>query len=159
MTLKHYAIIGLSFVLSVVPRLSAGVKFVQVNYKTSNSASSLAVPYLSAQTAGNLNIVVVGWNDSTSVVSSVTDSKGNTYLRAVGPTVGTKLTQSIYYAKNIAAGSNTVSVTFNMAVLYPDVRVLEYSGADKANPLDVTAARRHECLVLDQRTGIYDFAG
>ena len=98
------------------------------------------MPYLSAQTAGNLNIVVVGWNDSTSAVSSITDSKGNTYSRAVGPTVGTKLTQSIYYAKNIAAGSNTVSVTFNTAVLFPDVRVLEYSGADTANPLDATAA-------------------
>ena len=140
MTVKHYAIVGLSFALSVVPRLSAGVNFVQANYKTSNSASSLAVPYLSAQTAGNLNIVVVGWNDSTSAVSSITDSKGNTYLRAVGPTVGTKLTQSIYYAKNIAAGTNTVSVTFNAAVLYPDVRVLEYTGADTTNPLDVTAA-------------------
>ena len=55
MTVKHYAVIGLSFALSVVPRLSAGVKLVQVNYKTSNSASALAVPYLSAQTAGNLN--------------------------------------------------------------------------------------------------------
>ena len=140
MTIKHFAIVVLSFALSVVPRLSAGVNFVQVNYKTSNSAASLAVPYLSAQTAGNLNVVVVGWNDSTSVVNSITDSKGNTYLRAVGPTVGTKLTQSIYYAKNIAAGTNTVSVTFNTTVLYPDVRVLEYSGADKTNPLDVTAA-------------------
>ena len=140
MTVRHFAIIALSFVLSAAPRLSAGVKFVQANYKTSNSASSLTVPYASAQTAGNLNIVVVGWNDSTSVVRTITDSKGNSYLRAVGPTVGTKLTQSIYYAKNIAAGSNTVSVTFNTAVLYPDVRVLEYSGADKTNPLDVTAA-------------------
>ncbi len=140
MTIKRFAIVALSFALSVVPRLSAQVNFVQVNYETSNSASSLAVPYPSAQTAGNLNVVVVGWNDSTSVVSSITDSKGNTYFRAVGPTVGTKLTQSIYYAKNIAAGSNTVSVTFNTTVLYPDVRVLEYSGADKTNPLDVTAA-------------------
>ena len=140
MNLKHYAIVSLLVALSVVPRLSAAVKFVQVNYKTSNSAASLAVPYLSAQTAGNLNIVVVGWNDSTSAVSSITDSKGNTYSRAVGPTAGTKLTQSIYYAKNIAAGSNTVSVTFNTAVLFPDVRVLEYSGADTANPLDATAA-------------------
>jgi len=158
MTLKHYAIVGLSFALSVVPRLSAGVKFVQVNYKTSNSASSLAVPYPSAQTAGNLNIVVVGWNDSTSAVSSITDSKGNTYLRAVGPTVGTKLTQSIYYAKNIAAGTNTVSVTFNTAVLYPDVRVLEYTGADKTNPLDATAgSSRHESH-HEQRTRINHFA-
>jgi IPT/TIG domain len=140
MTVKHFAIIALSFALSAAPRLSAGVNFVQVNYKTSNSAASLAVPYPSAQTAGNLNIVVVGWNDSTSAVSSVTDSRGNTYLRAIGPTAGTKLTQSIYYAKNIVAGSNTVSVTFNTAVLFPDVRVLEYSGADKANPLDATAA-------------------
>ena len=88
MTVRHFAIVALSFALSVVPSLSAGVKFVQVNYKTSNSASSLAVPYLSAQTAGNLNIVVVGWNDSTSAVSSITDSKGNTYLRAVGPFYG-----------------------------------------------------------------------
>jgi hypothetical protein len=116
------------------------VKFVQVNSKTSTSASSLATPYRSAQTAGNLNIVVVGWNDTASGVSSVTDSNGNTYTRAIGPTAGTALTQSIYYAKNVAAGSNTVTVTFNKTAIYPDVRVLEYSGADTANPLDVTAA-------------------
>ena len=119
---------------------SGAVSFVQVNYKTSNpSGSSLAVAYPSAQTAGNLNIVVVGWNDTTSAVSSVTDSRGNTYTRAVGPTAGTALSQSIYYAKNIAAGSNTVTVVFNTTAAYPDVRVLEYSGADLTNPLDVTA--------------------
>ena len=95
--------------------------------------------YPLAQTAGNLNIVVVGWNDTTSTVSSVSDSRGNTYTPAVGPTVGTALRQSIYYAKNIAAGSNTVTVAFNQAAAYPDVRVLEYSGADQTNPLDVTA--------------------
>ena len=32
-----------------------------------------------AQTAGNLNVVVVGWNDTASNVTSVTDSAGNTY--------------------------------------------------------------------------------
>src|SRR5579862_1297065 len=140
MTVNHFAIIALSCVLSAAPRLFAGVTFVQVNYKTSNSAALMTVPYPSAQTAGNLNIVVVGWNDTTSSVSSVTDSKGNTYHPAVGPTAGTKLTQSIYCAKNIAAGTNTVSVTFNVAASYPDVRVLEYSGADKVNPLDVASA-------------------
>jgi hypothetical protein len=113
---------------------------VQVNYKTSNpSGSTLAVAYPAAQTAGNLNIVVVGWNDTTAAVSSVTDSRGNTYTRAVGPTTGTALSQSIYYAKNIIAGSNTVTVVFNQTAAYPDVRVLEYSGADTTNPLDVTA--------------------
>jgi hypothetical protein len=138
---KYFAIVSLSIATLVLPPLSAGVNLVQVNSKTSTSAaSSLATAYPSAQTAGNLNIVVVGWNDTASAVSSVTDSRGNTYTRAIGPTAGTALTQSIYYAKNIAAGSNTVTVTFNQAAAYPDVRVLEYSGADKANPLDVTAA-------------------
>ena len=112
----------------------------QQNSKTSTSASSMATAYPSAQTAGNLNIVVVGWNDTSSGVSSITDTNGNTYARAIGPTAGTALTQSIYFAKNIAAGNNTVTVTFNKAASYLDVRVLEYSGADTASPLDVTAA-------------------
>jgi hypothetical protein len=138
--IKYAAIIFLSLAQLAFPSLSAGVNFVQVNYKTSISASSLVTPYPSVQTAGNLNIVVVGWNDTSSVVTSVTDSNRNTYALAIGPTAGTALTQSIYYAKNIAAGSNTVTVTFNKVASYPDVRVLEYSGADAANPLDVTAA-------------------
>ena len=122
---------------------SGTVKFVQVNYKTSSpSGSSMAVAYPLAQTGGNLNIVVVGWNNTTSMVSSVTDSKRNTYTLAVGPTTGTALTQSIYYAKNIAAGSNTVTVTFSQAAAYADVRVLEYSGANTTNPLDATASAK-----------------
>ena len=47
--------------------------------------------------------------------------------------------QSIYYAKNIAAGSNTVTVKFNQAAAFVDVRALEYSGLDTVSPLDVTA--------------------
>ena len=86
--------------------------------------------YALAQTAGNLNVVAVGWNDTTSTVTSVTDSRGNSYTLAVGPTTGTGLRQSIYYAKNIVAGSNTVTVTFNQAAAFVDVRMLEYSGLD-----------------------------
>ncbi len=103
------------------------------------TSSSVAVTYSAAQTAGNLNVVEVGWNDTTSSVSSVTDSRGNSYVLAVGPTRGTGLSQSIYYAKNIVGGTNTVTVTFNKAAAVVDVRALEYSGLDTANPLDVTA--------------------
>ena len=116
------------------------IGFVQVNSATPvNNTSPVAVAYPLAQTAGNLNIVVVGWNDTTATVSSVVDSRGNTYTLAVGPTSGTALRQSIYYAKNIAGGSNTVTVTFSQAAFFPDVRVLEYSGLDPTAPLDVTA--------------------
>jgi hypothetical protein len=121
----------------------SGISFVQAGSGPSTlqaSNSTLAVAYPSPQTAGDLNIVAVGWGDTTSSVSSVADSNGNTYIRAVGPTTITGLQQSIYYAKNIAAGSNTVTVTFNQAAAFPDERILEYSGLDQSVPLDVTAA-------------------
>ena len=35
----------------------------------------------------NLNVAIVGWNDTTARVSSVTDTKGNVYTLAVGPTL------------------------------------------------------------------------
>src|SRR5207249_304056 len=54
------------------------ISYIQGNYATPQSAQvSVAVKFNSPQTAGNLNVVVVGWNDSTATVSSVTDSSGN----------------------------------------------------------------------------------
>jgi fibronectin type 3 domain-containing protein len=103
----------------------------------------VAIKYAKAQTAGNLNVVVVGWNDNTSTVASVTDSSKNTYALAVGPTaMAGCCQQSIYYAKNIvaaAANANTVTVTFSAAAAFPDIRILEYSGADTNNPVDVVS--------------------
>jgi len=107
---------------------------------TQASGTSVAIAYPAAQTAGDLNVVAVMWGDTTSSVSSVTDSKLNTYTLAVGPTKATGLTSAIYYAKNIAGGSNTVTVKFSPSASYPNVNVLEYSGLDPANPLDVSSA-------------------
>src|SRR6266705_124701 len=122
----------------------AAIGFVQGGSATPQSPQSVvSVTYTSAQTSGNLNVVVVGWNDTTAAVNSVTDSIGNVYTLAVGPTVGNGKSQSIYYAKNIvgaAANTNTVTVRFTVAANYADIRILEYSGLDLANPIDVTAA-------------------
>ena len=132
----------------------AAISFVQQNYATPQSpTASVAVPFTAAQTAADLNVVVVGWSDATRTVQSVIDSKGNAYIRAVGPTVVTgSLTQSIYYAKNIvaaAAGANTVTVTFSGAATYPDVRVAEYRGLDPVNPLDGAVAGTGTSLTSD----------
>ena len=137
---------ALAFELHPITALAAStITYVQGNYADpQTSPTSVNVTFTGAQTAGNLNVVVVGWNNSTATVNSVSDSKGNVYTRAVGPTVVSGfLSQSIYYAKNIvsaAAGSNIVTVTFSTAAAYPDIRILEYSGADPATPVDVTAA-------------------
>lgn len=125
--------------------LTSGITFVQGNYATPQTPQTVVnVTFTAEQLAGDLNVVVVGWNDSTATISAVTDQSGNTYTRAVGPTVQSGLaSQSIYYAKNIAlaaAGANTVTVTFSSAAVSADLRILEYSGADLNNPVDVTAA-------------------
>ncbi len=86
----------------------------------------------------------LGWNDSTALVTSVTDSKGNAYNLAIGPTVlSGQASQAIYFAPNIAsatANSNIVTVRFSAAAVYPDVRILEYSGLDPVSPLHAVAA-------------------
>jgi len=72
-------------------------------------------------------------------VVSVKDNLGNSYSLVAGPFKGTRITQAIYLAKNILAGSNTVTVTFSQAATFPDIRILEYKGLSTTAPVDVTA--------------------
>jgi hypothetical protein len=132
---------------STATQTTAALTYVQGNFAAPKSSqTSVPVNYTAAQSAGHLNVVIVGWNDATAQVKSLSDSKGNVYQLAVGPTLLTgsdPRTQSIYYAKNIlaaTAGSNTVTATFTAAAYYPDIRILEYSGIDTVTPLDVSAA-------------------
>jgi hypothetical protein len=116
---------------------AVAIGFAQVASATPQSpTATVPVAYPAAQTAGDLNVVVVGWNDTTATVQSVKDSGGNNYSLAIGPTSGTALRQSIYYAPTIVGGTNTVTVTFSQAAVAPDVRILEYRGV---NAVDVTA--------------------
>jgi Bacterial Ig-like domain (group 3)/IPT/TIG domain/Galactose oxidase, central domain/Kelch motif len=129
-------------------------RFVQFDYATPQAPqAAVSVTYTDVQTAGDLNVVVVGWNDSVAQVSSVTDSQGNTYTLAVGPTVqGGTATQAIYYSKNIVgspANGNTVTVTFNTGATSADVRIAEYSGADPSVPVDVVAAAQGSSSLSD----------
>ena len=102
---------------------------------------SITATYPAPQTAGNFNIVVVGWRGQNALVQSVTDSAGNSYTLATGPVTGTLLRQYIYFAANIKGGNNIVTVTWtaaNMATT-PDIRILEYAGVAAENSLDQTA--------------------
>jgi hypothetical protein len=121
--------------------------YVQGNYAAPQTPqTTITVPYTAAQKAGDLNVVIVGWNDSTTQLTGLGDSVGNIYQLAVGPTVlaGTPgLSQVIVFASNISgasAGANAVTLTFNAAATYPDVRILEYSGISSSGSLDVATA-------------------
>jgi hypothetical protein len=144
-TRGRLAVLLLTGALLAISNHALAIGFVQVNSAVPQTPqTSVSVAYTVAQTAGDLNVVIVGWGSSTATVGTVTDSSGNVYQLAVGPTVysdqsGTTQ-QSIYYAANIAAaGANTVTVTFTTAAAWPDIRILEYSGIATTSPLDVTA--------------------
>jgi hypothetical protein len=126
---------------------------VQSNLSTSpTTGSSLTVTYASAQAAGDLNVVVVGWNNATGSVSSITDSKGNTYTLAAGPIAGTSTSMAIYYAKNIVAataGANTVTVTFSTTMNFPEVSAHEYSGLSTTSPLDQTGSATSSAVTFN----------
>ncbi|MCK1597287.1 LamG-like jellyroll fold domain-containing protein [Bradyrhizobium sp. 164] len=123
---------------------SAPLAFVQVTSATpQTNQTQVSVAYTNAQTTGNTNILVIGWNNTTSNITSVTDSAGNVYQLAVPTARGSGISQAIYYAPNIkqaAAGTNTVAVTFNTATQYVDIRALEYSGLALINPFDIGAS-------------------
>ena len=149
--------IVLGLMVSVFPGKS--VVHAAVTYVQSRSATPqidmtvVTAAYASAQVAGDLNVVVVGWNDSIAQVVSVADTKGNAYVRAVGPTVQTGFaTQSIYYAANVVAataGSNTVTVTFNVAARFVDLRIVSYRGQATVNPVDVVLASQGDSSLSD----------
>jgi hypothetical protein len=128
----------------VFPQSAAAIAFVQGSYATPQRPQpTVWVRYPGAQAAGDLNVVIVGWNSTAGIVTSVSDTRGNSYQLAVGPSQFSGMSQSIYYARNIgaaAAGANLVAVQFSQAEPYADVRILEYSGIDRTNPLDVVSA-------------------
>ncbi len=124
---------------SATQDLSAPSFVQQVVATPPSGATTVTLTFTTAQLAGDLNVVAVGWNDTAASVSAISDSTGNTYALAIGPTSGTALRQSIYYAKNIKAGSNTLTVRFDRATAWPDIRALEYRGLDTSAPLDAAA--------------------
>jgi hypothetical protein len=119
-----------------MPQADGGVgsiAFVQVNASTPQTAQqTVSAAFQQPQRSGDLNVVVVGWNDSTTplpAASAVTDSSLNTYQLAVGPIRSANLTQAIYFSPRVAAAnSNTVTVTFANAAANVDLRIVEYAG-------------------------------
>jgi hypothetical protein len=123
----------------------APIAFVQIAVATpSGIVRSVSATYAKPQSAGDLNVVAIGWNDTNGVVSGVSDQSGNVYQLAVGPTrISPDLTQAIYYAKNIAAAgaaTNVVTVAFVQTANVTDLRAVEYSGLDPVAPLEGASA-------------------
>jgi hypothetical protein len=117
---------------------AAVIAFVQATSQdTKNSVTAASATYANPQQAGDLDVVVVGWSDSSHGVSSISDSAGNVYVRAAAPASANGVVLAIYYAAKIAsAASNTVTVHLD-ASDYLCLAILEYTGV---TAVDQTAA-------------------
>jgi chitodextrinase len=120
------------------------------------TTSSVTATFLGAQTAGDTNVVAIGWRTPSANVQSVTDTRGNVYVLAVGPTVLQGLgAHALYYSSGISAaasGGNTVTVTFSAPAALPDVRIAEYSGIDTSAPIDTIATATGNSSISDSGT-------
>jgi hypothetical protein len=77
---------------------------------------------------------------STSQTVTVTDSAGNVYSDAVAQIQTSDGHQlHLFYAKNIAGGSNTVTATFSATNNHPWLAIYEYRGLSATSPLDRTS--------------------
>ena len=133
---------------SAISPMVTAVSFVQLKESSARTSSkSINTGNFNSQvSSGNLIITWVSYNSTSQSVSSVTDNKGNNYVKAVGPTTGSGALsgwrQELWYARNVVGGSAlSVSANFNATFnAQKSITAHEYSGLDPASPLDATSA-------------------
>ncbi|HXN47740.1 MAG TPA: hypothetical protein VN893_13930, partial [Bryobacteraceae bacterium] len=125
--------------LSALVALGQTPTLVQSNAALGTSVSSLPVSFSSSNTVGNLIVASVRIATTTQTVT-IADALGNTYTSAVSQAQSTDGHQIfIFYAKNIKAGTNTVTATFSASNAHAWLAVYEYSGLGTTTALDGTA--------------------
>lgn len=96
--------------------------------------------YGSAQTAGNLNLVLYA-SDNVGSPNTPTDTAGNSYtpvtsVAANGVRMHAWVCPSIHSA---LAGANTVTLTYTGAPSFPELWIFEISGCATSSPVDQSA--------------------
>jgi len=98
----------------------------KTNNVSTGSVATLAKAFASSNVAGNSIIVVCGCGNGTAM--TVADSAGNTYTQAVTEPLSTTFEVAIFYAVNIVAGANTVTVTNAGTAASMGMEIYEVSG-------------------------------
>src|SRR5262245_8031264 len=121
---------------------------IQKRYLRIITGSSLTVTFKKPNTAGNLIVAYVVWDNGGTV--SLSDTAGNTYVSAIGPTQSNGASAQIFYAADIAAGLNAVTTTFAAPITTRGTLYLhEYSGVDRTAPLEAAVAASGTSLDMD----------
>jgi len=111
-------------------------------FKGAGSSTTVTGNLANAQNAGDFLVCYGAWSDNTSTVSSLTDTKGNTYTQmANSPKTVAGLSLVMYHADNIVAatpGANTTTLVLNASPTTIKLNCVEYAGGPAA-PVDASA--------------------
>lgn len=133
--------LAISLLLTLALSHSRGQIHIQTTTKyQTTTATTISLAFTAGTTAKDLIVVHLDWDNQAVSVSSVTDTRGDTYHLINGPTNwnGTSFRGALYYAYNIIGGTTTVTATLSGApTSYSQIYISEFSGIDYTiNPLD-----------------------
>jgi len=141
-----------SDVTTITTTTATPISLVQHAGKDAGTTTSATLAFPSANTAGNWLAVAIRAGN-TSQTFTVTDTRANTYRRAVQLNdTGDQTTVAIFYAENIAGGANTVTVSDSLTGGTMRFAIFEYAGVAATNSLDGVAAAQGSGTVPNSGT-------
>lgn len=125
---------------STVSTPATSPSIVQLSRNQITNGSTVSATLDAPTVAGNTIVVYAIWNNTNSV--AITDSRGNSYTNVGSPlTWGSGYSAQVFYASNVAGGSDVITATFRTSVnSFGVLYVHEYAGISKTNPVDVTSS-------------------
>ncbi len=140
-------------IFTVVPATMATAAVVHVqstgnSNNSSTSGTSYSVAFGSNNTAGN-TIIAAYYFGGGSITPTCSDTRGNTYVSVTQDySNGYDHQFGICYASNIAAGANTVTISYGGgARAYRHLIIHEYSGLATSNVVDTTATNTSASMI------------
>ncbi|MDD1670166.1 MAG: hypothetical protein LUQ67_02440 [Methanomicrobiales archaeon] len=147
-SVNHWATAG----VSIKPCGTRSLSYVQSKSQMFGGASQAAITLPRSSITGDLMILSLVFGAQSLGVTSVSDSNGNAYTLAVGPTdVDSWGKGYTYYAKNIIGGG-PITITATLSGVTGsvfDVFALEYSGIFTSNPLDQVSDKSSSGTAMD----------
>jgi len=124
--------VALLLVLAVFPAHAASVLVQQNNAGCFGCSSALSVSFKNGVAYGDVIVVGVAIGDASFTLSSLTDSLGSNFTRAVVSNGTLPPIVYIYYATLSTSGSDVITATFSAAAPAESVYIYEVSGVTTA---------------------------
>jgi hypothetical protein len=105
-----------------------------INMVQHQGGHGLSLPFPGKVTAGNLIAVSFSGDQGNYPITSISDTLGNTYVKAISCLASAGVNAEIWYAKNVYGGADTLTIHASGG---GNAGIAEFSGLDILNPVDV----------------------